>query len=254
MPENPLLPDAELRALLALTKRCASLDASALRLAAPSRGRRGRFAPLASREALLAGTTQQLQPGDLLVGEQGDTTVAALASSPVPKQPTDTPLLPALMGNPSRLLLAAAMAAALQATKTDRVVLAFLRAGAPASAWIPALTWAQEHRLPLVLVCADPSGTKVFRSVASPVADAFSWSEVNRIAGRLQLPILCTDGEDAVAVYRVAQESLLRARTGGGPALLWAMLPTAKDLLARGRNLKPVHRLTRYLRARDISL
>ena len=254
MPENPLLPDAELRALLALTKRCAALDAKTLRQAAPGRGRRGRFAPLASREALLAGTIQQMEPGDLLVGEHGDTAATALSPSPVPHQPAGMPLLPVLAGNTSRLLLATAMAGALQGAKTDRVVLAFVRAGESAPGWISALTWAQERRLPLVLVCADPSGTGVFRSTSRHVADGFTWSEVNRVTQRLQLPILATDGEDAVAVYRVAQESLLRARTGGGPALLWAMLPTAKELSARGRNLKPIYRLTRYLRAREISI
>ena len=251
MAENPLLPDAELRALLALTKRCAALDAKALRQTSATRGR---FVPTASREALLAGTTQQLQPGDLLVGEQGDTAINALTPSSPSQQTNNTPVLPALAGKPSGILLITAMAAALQAAGTDRVVLSFLRAGKSTPGWIPALTWAQERRLPLVLVCADPSGTGAFQTAQRAAADGFTWSEVNRVAQRLQLPILSADGEDAVAVYRVAQESFLRARTGGGPALLWAMLPTGKEMSAQSRNMKPIHRLMRYLRARRISL
>ena len=66
--------------------------------------------------------------------------------------------------------------------------------------------------------------------------------------------MLTVDGEDAVAVYRTAQEGILRARVGGGPAVLWAALATVAEAKARPASQRPVARLTRYMRARKIAL
>ena len=264
MAENPLLPNAELRALLAQTRRCAVLDAATQRKLSKETPRGSKPAPPGSREALLAATTIQLKPGDLLIPEPGDSTAAALA----PRRTHDLP--PALISSPipdlgrnaPRLLLAAAMAAGLRASGADGVVTAFTRAGAPETGWAQALQWAQQRLLPLVLVCAEPSGSAAFRSTNSPATrsassakaeDRFTWDNVERAAKRLQLPILCADGEDAVAVYRIMQESALRARSGAGPAVLWTMLPTPRELRAgRPLSARPVRRLEHYLRARKI--
>jgi pyruvate dehydrogenase E1 component alpha subunit len=73
---------------------------------------------------------------------------------------------------------------------------------------------------------------------------------MQRLAKKLHLPVFAVDGEDAVAVYRVMQESVLRARAGGGPAVFWAVLspqrPSRSDL--------PLARLRSYLAARRIPL
>ena len=249
MPENPLLPNAELRALHALLKRAAKAEASASRKGAKARaggGTAGRT-PAASRGALLAGTLQQLRPGDLLVTEPGDLVPATL-----PQQAIAAPLLP--VGAPS-LLLAAGMAAALPAADPRPLVLALLRSGLDEPHWNRALAWAQEQRLPLILACADPSGANALRPTTKAKPDTMGWTALARVAARLKLPILTVDGEDAVAVYRVMQESVLRARSGDGPAVLWAVLPTPRELAVK----RPVHataqrRLERYLRTRDIKL
>ena len=252
MAENPLLPDAELRALLALTKRCATLDAAAARKASKAPGASLKVPP--TREAMLAATMLQLQPGDLLVGDPNDTTAAALAPAPLKPAAAGASTLPAGTKNSSRLMLATAMAAALKAGGTDRLVLGSVRAGTPQPEWAGALAWAQERLLPLILLCADPGGSSAFRGSPRQKPGAFEWGAVERSAAQLQMPILCVDGEDAVAVYRVMQESVLRARAGGGPAVLWAMLPSARELKAgRPRGAKPLGRLERYLRARRIA-
>ena len=248
MAENPLLPDAELRALLALTKRCVALDTAAARRASKTP------AALPTREALLAATTLQLQPGDLLVAEPTDATAAAMTPAPPKSAAPVVPLLPTLGRGSSRLMFATAMAAALRAAGTDRLVLVHVRAGTPQPEWAAALAWAQQRLLPLILLCADPSGPATFRRGTPKPPKAFAWTAVQRSAAKLALPILSVDGEDAVAVYRAMQESVLRARAGGGPAVIWAMLPSTRELQAgRARGAKPLSRLERYLRARRIS-
>jgi pyruvate dehydrogenase E1 component alpha subunit len=64
----------------------------------------------------------------------------------------------------------------------------------------------------------------------------------------VQLPYFPVDGEDAVAVYRVMQETSARARAGGGPSVIWAML-SATRLTPRQQ---PLRRLEAYMAARDI--
>lgn len=254
MPENPLLPNEELRALLHLTRRCALLDGAAVRKLArqpPTRGSRSITVPR-SREALLAGTAVQLRPGDLLVARPGDTTADALAPAPKAEQPV--PVLPGADLVQSQVLASVALAAGLRSTGGDRLVLHYTSAGTPQNSWAEALAWAQQRLLPFILVCADPSGTGTFRSAGVANKTDLSWEPVRRTAAKLQLPVLTVDGEDAVAVYRTMQESVLRARAGGGPAILWAMLPSAKDLrTARPRGEQPLGRLERYLKSRKIS-
>ena len=252
MAENPLLPNTELQALRARTKRCVALEASTERRQAPG-PTRSSFRPLTSREALLAATTLQLQPGDLLLNEPGDSVAASLAPSPETAISAGIPLLPASIEGSSRLLLATAMAAALRGAGTDRVILTYTRAGAAEPDWSTALTWAQERLLPLLVICGDPRGPLAFRPDARARKNAFEWGAVRRAATRLQLPILTVDGEDAVAVYRTLQESVLRARSGGGPTLLWAMLPSPRSIgTDRPAARRPLGRLDQYLRARKI--
>lgn len=251
MAENPLLPNAELRALLDLTRQCAKLEAIAGRKSAKQPSKRSVSYQPSSREALLAGSTLQLRPGDLLVCEPGDSIAAALAPTPEDGKGA-TPVIPG--DHPANLPLSVAMAAALRGSGTDCLVMHYTRAGAPQPGWAEAFAWAQNRLLPWILVCSDDRGSQAFRPGKPEKDGALAWDAVHRTAAKLQLPVLTVDGEDAVAVYRVVQESVLRARAGGGPAVLWAMLPSAKDLLVdRPRAARPVSRLERYMKARRIA-
>jgi hypothetical protein len=77
---------------------------------------------------------------------------------------------------------------------------------------------------------------------------------MSRFAKRMKLPVLTVDGEDAVAVYRVMQESVLRARQGGGPSVLWAVMTPSRSLAAMPPSSQPIARLRSYLAARKIPL
>ena len=283
MPENPLLPDAELRALLALTKRVIALDAAAApkppspRTAAEPRKRSTRSAPeipheaargatrgvastrLLAREAALAATTIQLRAGDLLVPGAGDSALlslspkAASGASQTSSQLLD-PLPAKFTKGTSRLLFATALASGLRSLGTEGVALAFTRPGRAEPGWLQALAWAQAELLPLILVCLDPSGPAAFTSRRSPATGQFDWSGVAPATARLKLPVLTLDGEDAVAMYRATQEAILRARAGGGPAVLWASLSPPAAAGARPPAKRPLLRLTQYMRARKIAL
>jgi pyruvate dehydrogenase E1 component alpha subunit len=106
--------------------------------------------------------------------------------------------------------------------------------------------------LPLILTCTDPTaGIPTRAPKIKPTEPILDFATINRLAARTKLAVLTVDGEDAVAVYRVMQESVLRARNGLGPAVIWAIMSptTAKPKRAQ----QPIPRLEAYLAARNIS-
>lgn len=255
MAENPLLPDAELRRLYSLLQTAQKAEAAAARrLAKSAAASPGATAP-SPREALLAATLVQLCPGDLLVTGPGETAAGPLLLSAARETPEGRcASLVELPARGSLLWSSATAAASLQGLGQGGLVLTFTRVGLREPTWAGALTWAQDRQLPLVVACADPSGAKAFRATARSPEDALHWTSLARVARRLGLPVLSVDGADAVAVYRVMQESVLRARASGGPAVLWAILPEA----ARGFGTEkasvptPLRRLKQFLHARGI--
>jgi hypothetical protein len=232
LPENPLLPHRKLRELRILMQACRKMEKNA----SPA------------REALLAATTIHLVSGDLLCSTTGDATLAALAPKPPKKEARPNGSL--LVSPPTLGAIAAATAAArgLQAAGNG-VSLALASAGSTEPGWQAALDWAQTSELPLILAVSDATDGKSARASKTPKAPKLDWPTVSRFAARIKLPILTVDGEDAVAVYRVMQEAVIRARFGGGPALIWAVMragsvPTSEQ---------PIARLETYMAARKIS-
>jgi TPP-dependent pyruvate/acetoin dehydrogenase alpha subunit len=204
-----------------------------------------------SREALLAATLIHLLPGDLLSGTTGDSVVDNLAPEGRNQRPAGS-----LIGTSafdSRLAVCAASARGLQAAGADGLVLAFARAGAPEQGWMPGLEWAQQSQLPLLLACSD--ATNGASSTAKKRTEpALDFTSMSRFAKRHKLPVLTVDGEDAVAVYRVMQESVLRARQGGGPSVLWAVMTPTRSIATMPPSSQPIARLRKYLAARKIAL
>jgi pyruvate dehydrogenase E1 component alpha subunit len=104
----------------------------------------------------------------------------------------------------------------------------------------------------LLLLCAGVHPHPRLRTAQKNDRTAFTWDSVSRLCARLKIPLLPVDGEDAVALFRVFQESTLHARAGAAPAVIWAMLhPSAKPL---PRSQTPVVRLATYCKARGIEL
>jgi hypothetical protein len=196
-----------------------------------------------AREALLAATLIHLSTGDLISGRADDATLLALA--PKSNAGDDAHDVPQSL----RLPLCAGAARGMQTAGTDRIAVALTAAGSAETGWADALRWAHRDRLPFLLIVAD-SGNGAARKGSSRNEPPLLWPEVTKMAHGLHLPHFPVDGEDAVAVYRVMQETSARARSGGGPSVIWAML--SAELLAPRQ--QPLKRLGAYMVSRGISL
>ena len=236
--ENPLLPHSKLRELHALMQRCRALE-------------RKQKSDGSVREALLAATMIHLLPGDLLSACRGDQVAEKLA--PAGKNSRAGGSLIGASALDARLRLCAAAARGLQASGTEGVVLAFARAGGVERGWMDALKWAQQSQLPLFVACSDATNGAPSHS-GKNAERPLDFVTMSRFAKRLKLPVLTVDGEDAVAVYRVMQESVLRARLGGGPAVLWAVMTPTRSVATMRPSSLPIARLRSYLAARKIPL
>ena len=99
-----------------------------------------------------------------------------------------------------------------------------------AAKWKLVLSEAQRMELPLVFVTIPAKGDNAGTAA---------------LADKCKLPGIPVDAVDAVAMYRVAQESIGRARAGGGPALIEAVrFPGSAD---------PVKMLRRQLMAKRVA-
>lgn len=227
MADNPLLPQNRLRELHALMQRIRAVD---------------RRRSKAAREALLASTLIHLSDGDLVSGNSDDRTLRELApKSSAGKDAHDVPLS-------LRIPLCAGAARGMRTAGTDRLAVAITDAGSAQPGWADALRWAHRDRLPFLLIVAD-DGRNSSRRQASR-ATPLQWPDLTKLSQSIHLPHFPIDGEDAVAVYRVMQETSARARSGGGPSVLWAML-SSQRLSARQQ---PINRLEEYMAARGIRL
>jgi hypothetical protein len=226
--DNPLLPQDRLRELHALMQRIRTAD---------------RRRSNAAREALLAAALIQLSAGDLVSGGPDDRTLRELA--PKSSAGEDAHDLPQSL----RIPLCAGAARGLQTAGTDRLAVAIAEAGSPETGWADALRWAHRDRLPFLLIVAD-NGKNPVRGRASGATTPLLWPDLTKLARGVHLPHFPVDGEDAVAVYRVMQETSARARSGGGPSVLWAML-SSERLSPRQQ---PIRRLEAYMAARGIRL
>jgi TPP-dependent pyruvate/acetoin dehydrogenase alpha subunit len=100
--------------------------------------------------------------------------------------------------------------------KNGKIAVSFVDGGAMLlGSWHDALNFAGVHDLPIVFVCKN-YGPVEAGNMRAP-------SETVDIAYHAQgcgLPSITVDGNDVVAVYRVASESIARARLGRGPTLI----------------------------------
>jgi len=104
------------------------------------------------------------------------------------------------------------------------VVVFFSRVFDTPSTWAPcrieAMKVAAGNDLPMVFVChsefvMEPADQKPAKKVSKKHVQATALDGYE-----FGLPVIPVDGDDAVAVYRVASESIARARGGRGPTLI----------------------------------
>ena len=107
-----------------------------------------------------------------------------------------------------RALCSVGMAMALKPAAAKAVVITYAGgADLTASEWKRFLSVASEGELPHIVVVA-------------PAAKPVDVSDVVKRLGTNTIPVVPVDAADAVALYRVAQETLVRARADGGVAII----------------------------------
>jgi TPP-dependent pyruvate/acetoin dehydrogenase alpha subunit len=201
--ENPLIPHKKYQQLYASMLRAQMIEA--------------KLAPKAQRvpEAVAAGLVLDLRAEDTLLSTSP--AHRFLKNAPLKqlfkKTKTDEGfaaqnILPAIADASAALNAAAGIAFAHKlAAKNPRdsnIVLAFT---ADADACVQAARLAEEHRLPILFVYQQNAAS----------------AKLSMATRRYGIPGMPVDRDDAVAVYRVAQEGIARARSGGGPTLVECM-------------------------------
>lgn len=186
------------------------------------------------REAVYAGVLVCLQPADLLFAMPEDTLAgllhglslanlfAPLAPAPARRkknQPQAAPkedVLPFAPSAAAQLSLANGAAFALKPQPENPLAVALCGSGsAPGQAWRQALDFAGAHTLPILFVChVQARNAAAFAKAQARLDRLFSFAQAARV------PAIAVDAQDAVAVYRVASESISRARLRRGPTLI----------------------------------
>lgn len=140
--------------------------------------------------------------------------------------------------------------------RNGKVVLAFL-GDLPASVDFldEAFNFAGVHQLPVLFVCRSGAATRP----AKPKKAAESETVASKAKAH-GIPCIAVDGNDAVAVYRVATESIAHARRGNGPTLIECLTLSnhapAKTTPAKRKGATnaagPIENMERYLTGKGL--
>ena len=179
-------------------------------------------------EAIVVGSTLEVGPEDMVVASPRNISaqIAKGASLEfVLSQAEPANRIPAVVANghsaPSLVSddpfnLGTGLALAHRLEKRRNVVVAFGADDASTGdRWHEALKFAGIHKLPIIYVLKRCSAFGLEPAHRSPVLDDLSF-----VARDCGFPAIIVDGKDAVAVWRVTQESIHRARNGAGPTLI----------------------------------
>lgn len=148
--------------------------------------------------------------------------------------------IPSVVDGTERIQLALGAAVSLKLLKRNNIVLAYqYQRELRGHAWKEILSTARELELPIIFV--------VLPSDRKDTASAPTVCEKARLAGVPGIPV---DWADAVALFRVVQESLGRTRAGDGPVVIECLVTPAAS---RNRTLNdPLVRMRQFLLERRV--
>lgn len=258
--ENPLMPDERLRQMYTAMVQMRMLEEH-LAGERKSAGARG---TIRGEEAARASTVLSLESGDLLsdcAQSAGMDLLLGVKLSELKRRngagarkaggpelgESDRESYPRRLpqaGDPvEQLQISLGVAVALKAQRNGRVLLVFARAGeAKSSVWEKTLGVAGSRELPVIfVVLPEPRG-----GPSRALGELSGRSRAAGVAG------FAVDGSDAIALYRVMQESLLRARSDGGSVLI-ECIPFHLKTAGRRRAQDPVERLRELLLAKGVA-
>ena len=236
---NPLSNSDRLRKLYASLLRCRRLQ-ECIRDASEATG--SNYELTIGHEAVVVGATADLDNEDTIVASPRNVNALLARGVPLDVLLSQT----SHVGTVERYLAQHAIegpfhagvgiAVAHMLEKKRNVVVAFAPPGkATIAAWHSALQFAAQHKLRIVFVIENgfAAGTDSQESYLEAV------SFMARDCG---LPGIIVDGQDVVAVWRVAQEAIRHARDGSGPTLIDCRTDPVRD---------PLSHMQRYLRKRN---
>jgi TPP-dependent pyruvate/acetoin dehydrogenase alpha subunit len=249
--ENPLISNGKLRQIYTAMVH-ARIFAKIL---ATRSGNKSEFKALRGQEACHVSSLIDLKEGDLVSSSTVSPVIDLILGAElkpllleVKKRPSNAQghkraiQLSSVKNPEDRITLALGAALSLKAIKQGNVAVAFVQRGEVSkSAWKKALSLAHKLELPIIFVVLP--GKSVKKSSSTP--------EICGVARSIGVPGIPVDATDAVASYRVIQESLGRTRGGDGPVVIECLAYR----LSEGKLVKrdPVLQMEDVLRKRKIA-
>jgi pyruvate dehydrogenase E1 component alpha subunit len=236
---NPLISHEKLKQLYSMMLQCRLLDERARILKKQARVR-GDYYAAVGQEAIAVGAGIDLQPQDTVAPSHRNFILDFIQGVPL------TAMFRQLYGRntrPSRgrsasahcgygplnvitpaesmaeqLRIGTRVALANRMKKNDNVVVTFSGEGSTSLGFRhETLNFAGVRNLPIVFVCENN-----FSAESDLVKLEDKVEDIGSDTAGYGFPGITVDGNDAVAMYRVAQEAIERARSGGGPTLIEA--------------------------------
>jgi pyruvate dehydrogenase E1 component alpha subunit len=263
-----LIGDAKLKQIYAAMVKCRMLDGCLRQM---HRQSRSKYISSAGYEAAIVGAAIDLRREDWLIARQWESAASFVNGVPLAtiftgrsgrvgplleiaaatgKPVSPEKIVPPIPSLAAQLDIAAGIALAERVMKKG-VVMAFCEStpGSPPQTQT-ALRFIAEHRLPLLLVMQ--SGKPSNRSPSGKKKQAASMVIRAKACG---IPVIPVDRADVVAMYRVAFESIHKARHDGGPTVIEAV---AWELPAKDRARKaeepadPILKMEAYLAGKGL--
>ena len=256
--ENPLVRNATLREMYQKMVEGRLLEEHLLKLQRKTKG--PRLASGMGQEACRVGLLQGIAAGDVVMESRADggteylmgvklpvvlrdaqalvsgsTTKASMGNSDV--------LLPVVEDADARLLAAAGAGLLLKKVGKKSVLVVYVGAGkATKNTWREVLKFAGRLDLPIIFAVLPPAAKRKGKDTSARVCE---WAQKSGVPG---IPV---DASDAVALYRIAQESMGRIRGDGGPVLI-ECIPYQLAVEKKISDTDPIAGLRRFLLGRKI--
>jgi TPP-dependent pyruvate/acetoin dehydrogenase alpha subunit len=236
--------------------------------------------PLLGGEATEVGACIGLQPDDSLSSSRSNLAIDVVMDTPlkhvfaqflnvekeylakhVPSQSLPLRVVPRTATIAGQFNTAAGVALAYRQFEKPNVVVALADDGLAALGfWHEAASLAAKQRLPIIFIvekCAQPQ--------TDATAGVKSDEDLRDRAEAYGFPGITVDGNDVVAVWRVTQESIHRARSGAGPTLIechtwrWhaesghdSAVRSAKKLAQASKAHDPLNHMEHYMKKRSL--
>jgi TPP-dependent pyruvate/acetoin dehydrogenase alpha subunit len=260
MYENPLVPNTKLRQMYLAMAEARALDEHVARMQRRLKARK-RIDSIRGQEACRVSTAIDLGPGDLVSDSHAGVVMELIAGAKISslltrvgeihsgKKARDAKLggtsgrlLPWIDNVSDRLKMAMGAAQSFKTLGRPNVVVVYVRHGEVAKeVWKDVLGLASKLELPIIFVVLPTIKVERGRGPINLSAKASQWG----------VPGVPADADDAVALYRVAQESLGRTRGGDGPVLIECVSYRIEGS-GRGNSIDPLIQMKEFLTSRKV--